>query len=61
MVSLLIMQQVVSKNKTTAYQFFLSKDTLLSDSWMGIYFNNSQIGFVHSSMEPFMIAKAAIE
>ncbi len=57
MISLLIMQQVVFKNKTSAYQVFLSKDTLLSDSWMGIYFNNAPIGFVHSSMEPFMIKK----
>jgi hypothetical protein len=57
MAGLLIGKEVVLKNKTTAYQPFLSRDTLLTDSWMGIYFNDSPIGFVHSAMEPYMIKK----
>ena len=57
MIGLLILQQVGFKNKTTVYKTFLSKDTLLSDSWMGIYFNSSPVGFVHSAIEPFMIKK----
>ncbi|MBU1087379.1 MAG: lasso peptide biosynthesis protein [Candidatus Omnitrophica bacterium] len=57
MISLLILQQVVFKNKTAGYKTFLSKDKLLSDSWMGIYFNSLPVGFVHSAIEPFMIKK----
>ncbi|MFH1061455.1 MAG: transglutaminase-like domain-containing protein [Candidatus Omnitrophota bacterium] len=57
MISLLFTREVVFKHKTAAYRAFLSSDALLSDFWMGIYFNDSPVGFVHSSLEPYMIKK----
>jgi len=57
MSGILFYKEVVLKNKVTSYQPFLSKNTLLSDEWMGIYFNNQPVGFLHSSIEPFIIKK----
>ncbi|MBU4305758.1 MAG: transglutaminase-like domain-containing protein [Candidatus Omnitrophica bacterium] len=57
MMGALINREVVSVRKASAYQPFLSRNRLLSDDWMGIYFNNAPIGFVHSSVEPVMIGK----
>ncbi len=47
MMGWLIFSQVITKNRLTAYRPFLSKNTLISDQWLGIYFNNSPMGFVH--------------
>lgn len=57
MMGWLVFTQVVTKNRITAYRPFLSKNTLISDQWLGIYFNNSHVGFVHTSIEPYMIEK----
>ena len=57
MMGWLISKEVISQSRFTAYQPFLSKNTLISDQWLGIYFNNSPIGFVHTSIEPYMIDK----
>lgn len=53
----LVFSQLITQNRITAYKPFLSKDTLISDSWLGIYFNDSPVGFVHTSIEPHMIKK----
>ncbi|MFH2138107.1 MAG: transglutaminase-like domain-containing protein [Candidatus Omnitrophota bacterium] len=55
MMGILISRNVIFTNRVKDYQPFLSKDTLLSDQWMGIYFNNASVGFVHTSIEPFQI------
>ena len=57
MMGLLFSREIVSKNRISAYRPFLSKNTLLSDQWLGIYFNNSPVGFVHTSIEPYIIEK----
>ncbi len=57
MMGWLISREVISQNRVTAYQPFLSKNTLISDQWLGIYFNNSPVGFVHTCIEPHMIDK----
>lgn len=57
MMGWLISTQVITRSRVTAYKPFLSKNTLISDSWLGIYFNNSPVGFVHTSIEPHMIEK----
>ncbi len=57
MIGILLGREIFFKNKTTGYQPFLSKNTLLRDQWMGIYFKESPVGFVHTSLEPYMITK----
>ncbi len=57
MMGWLISSQIISQGRVTAYKPFLSKNTLISDQWLGIYFNNSPVGFVHTSIEPYMIKK----
>lgn len=57
MTGLLLTKEVVLKNKISAYEPFFSRNTILSDQWMGIYFNNSPIGFVHTLLEPYNISK----
>lgn len=52
MMGLLLKQELFDEGKTAAYKPFLSKDKLLSDQWMGIYFNDSPVGFVHTLIEP---------
>ena len=54
---LLVKQELIDEGKTAAYKPFLSKDKLLSDQWMGIYFNDSPIGFVHTLVEPYTFEK----
>jgi len=57
MMGLLFSREIVSNHRISAYRPFLSKNTLLSDQWLGIYFNNSPVGFVHTSIEPHIIEK----
>lgn len=57
MMAWLISSQIISQGRAAAYKPFLSKNTLISDQWLGIYFNNSPVGFVHTSIEPYMIEK----
>ncbi|MCP4649474.1 MAG: transglutaminase domain-containing protein [PVC group bacterium] len=51
----LFAKNLIFYNSLTAYQPFLSKNTLLSDQWMGIYFNDNHVGFSHTSIEPYNI------
>lgn len=53
----LIYKEVILKDRFTTYQPFLTKNTLLTDEWMGVYFNDQPVGFLHTSIEPFMIKK----
>jgi len=55
MMGILINKEFIQKTKSIDYQPFISRDTLLSDQWMGIYFNDSPVGFVHTSIEPHAI------
>ena len=57
MMGLLVKQELIDERKTAAYKPFLSKDKLLSDQWKGIYFNDSPVGFVHTSIEPYTFEK----
>ncbi|MFH1093034.1 MAG: transglutaminase domain-containing protein [Candidatus Omnitrophota bacterium] len=57
MMGWLVYSQIITQSRVTAYKPFLSKNTLISDQWLGIYFNNSPVGFVHTSIEPYMIEK----
>ena len=57
MMGLLVRQELIDEGKTAAYKPFLSKDRLLSDQWMGIYFNDSPVGSVHTSIEPYAFEK----
>ena len=54
---LLVKQELIDEKKTAAYKPFLSKNKLLSDQWKGIYFNDSPVGFVHTSVEPYAFEK----
>ena len=53
----LLLRQFPAGSETAAYKPFLSKNRLLSDQWMGIYFNGKPVGFLHSSIEPYLIKK----
>lgn len=53
MMGLLLKQELVDERGTAAYKPLLSKDRLLSDQWMGIYFKDSPVGFVHTAVEPY--------
>ncbi|MBI4846944.1 MAG: transglutaminase domain-containing protein [Candidatus Omnitrophica bacterium] len=57
MTGMLINRELIAKNRISAYRPFLSADTLFSDQWLGIYFNNSPMGFVHTTLEPYVIDK----
>ncbi|MFH2145299.1 MAG: transglutaminase family protein [Candidatus Omnitrophota bacterium] len=57
MMGILFSKEIILKSQNSAYYPFLSKDTLLSDQWLGIYFNECPIGFVHTSIEPAMLEK----
>lgn len=57
MMGLLIKHEMIDEGRTAAYKPFLSKDKLISDQWMGIYFSDSPVGFVHTSVEPYVFEK----
>ena len=55
MTGLLLFRELGKQGNNAGYQPFLSKNTLLSDQWLGIYFNGSPVGFTHTAIEPFQI------
>lgn len=55
MMGLLLFRELGSERDISGYQPFMSKNTLLSDQWMGIYYNDSPVGFSHTAIEPFLI------
>jgi len=57
MMGWLISSRMINQGRVTAYKPFLSRNRLISDEWLGIYFNNSPVGFVHTAIEPYMIEK----
>ncbi|MCM8813942.1 MAG: transglutaminase domain-containing protein [Candidatus Omnitrophica bacterium] len=57
MMGWLVQREFFASQRIHAYKPFISKNMLLSDQWMGIYFQQKLVGFLNSSVEPLFIAQ----